>query len=109
MTDRKSLEEKLKKNIKRCLLLSKEDKSFWLDHLSILPETVLENVNKLIEEKNKIMDKYLDAAFKNDPNHKYLNELKSKIKKIKEKAFAIEEGTSKEKAEMEMQKQMENL
>lgn len=109
MKDRSQKENELKDELNRCLLLKSEDKKFWLDHITLLPDKSLENVLKAIKKKNSIVDEYIDAAFADDPEHNYLAELKSKIKKIKEKAFEMDESKEKESAEEILRKKLENL
>lgn len=93
----------------RCILLPEEDKKFWIDHAASLPNALLDTVIKILEQMNKQVDEYLEAALADDPNHKFLSELKEKIKRIKEKAFSMEEGEEKEDAEDILKKQLENL
>lgn len=108
MNERKKHEQKLREEMERCMLLSAEDKKFWLDHVDSLPDHVLENVLQAVQEKNSKIDEYMAAALVEDKDHKYLSELKAKIKKIKDKAFAIAEKGEKESAE-EILKRLEKL
>ena len=100
---------KLKAEIRNCLLMEEADKSYWLENAELLPESILKTVIAKIEAKNKIMDQYLMAAMKGDPDGRYLNELKANIKKIKETAFAMEKNTDEKTAEEDLLRQMGNL
>lgn len=93
----------------RCILLPEEDKKFWIDHAAALPSVLLDKVITVVESRNEQVDKYLEAALEDDSDHKYLSELKEKIKRMKEKAFSMEEGEEKEGAEDTLKKQLENL
>lgn len=93
----------------RCILIAEEDKKFWIDHAASLPNALLDTVIGIVKQRNKQIDEYLEAALADDPDHKYLSELKEKIKQIKEKAFAMEEGGEKESAEEILKKQLEDL
>lgn len=95
MKDRTKIEEKLRKELERNILLPEEEKSFWLSKTSSLPEEILLNVLKSIESKNKITDEYTLEALRKDPDKKILNEFKSQISKIKRDAVIIEERTEK--------------
>jgi len=109
MKDRKTAIESLRTELARCILLEEEEKKFWIDHASSLPSIVLENVCKIISDKNKIMDVFLMEALQNDPDHIYLSNLKAKILEIKKKAFEIEQASSEQTAEEILKKQLENL
>ena len=109
MTEREQKEQHLRDEMSRCILLSEEDKKFWIDHAAALPSALLDKVITVVESKNKQVDTYLEATLEDDPDHKYLSELKADIKRIKEKAFSMEEGEEKESAEDTLKKQLENL
>ncbi|HLG25763.1 MAG TPA: hypothetical protein VI588_03160 [Candidatus Gracilibacteria bacterium] len=106
---REEKEKKLKEALARCIILDPEDRDFWLSHASMLPDVVLDNVTKIIEEKNGVVDEYVMTALQNDPDHKYLTDLKMRIKKIKEKAFSMDEKKEQGKAEEDLSKLLEDL
>jgi hypothetical protein len=109
MSEREQKEQELCTAIDECILLSDEDKQFWIKHASVLPNTVLDEVIKRVSAKNNAVKEYLGAALEDDPDHKYLSELKEKIRKIKEKAYSIEEGSEKGNPEETMEQQLKNL
>lgn len=109
MTEREEKEARLKDAIVKSLILSAEDRDFWLSHAGFLPNVVLENVTGIIESKNKIMEDYIQAELKNDPDHNYLTQLKTKIQEIKKKAFSMNEEKEKEGAEEGLNKLLDNL
>jgi hypothetical protein len=109
MANREQKEQKLREAVKRSILLSPEDKKFWIDHAAMLPNPVLDDVYKLIQSKNEVVDNYLMAALEKDKEHKYLLELKQKIQNIKQKAFEMEEEATHENAEDILKKELDNL
>ena len=109
MSERKKHEQKLREEMESCMLLSEEDKKFWLDHAPVLPDVVLDNVIKIVKEKNNKVDEYVDAALEEDKDHLYLAELKAKIKKIKSETFELEEKGAKGALEEKLKKQLEEL
>jgi len=108
-TPRKQKEEQLALSLTRCLVISDEDRKFWLGQIPTLPEAMMDKVFQSVESKNAVMDKYLEAALAEDKDHKYLTELKEKIKNIKEKAFAMEEAGQKGGAEATLEEQLKNI
>jgi hypothetical protein len=109
MSDRELLEQNLKKGIGRCLLLSDEDKVYWLENIPTFTDAFVEEAIRVVSAKNVIMDKYISDALADDSDHKYLSELKSRILKAKEKAFAIDEGTEEGKAEETLERQLNKI
>lgn len=109
MKNRKQKEQQLRDELSRSMLISDEDRMFWNDQLSTLPDALLEIVLREISESNGQVDAYVEAALEEDKDHKYLSELKEKIKQMKEKAFAMEEGVEKESAEETLEQQLEDL
>jgi|GEM_PF-1539768 len=109
MTQRELKEKRLKNAIAKCMILDDEDRDFWLSHASLLPDIVLANVTEMIEAKNAVMDDYVNAALKNDPDKKYLTTLKTRIQKIKQKAFALDESEEHSDAQTSMEEQLKDL
>lgn len=109
MAQRKTNEKHLRDAIAKCLILDDEDRDFWLSQAGLLPDIVLANVTEMIEAKNAIIDKYVKAALKNDPDKKYLAELKSRIQKIKEQAFALDESKEHQGAQASLEEQLKHL
>ncbi len=101
----KDLKTKVKESIEKCLLMSEEEKQYWLSKIDELPVPTLENVLRIIQNKNAIIDGYITQAIAADPEGEYLKTLKIKVKKIKKQAFNIEE-----KAEnVEQEEQLDEL
>ena len=94
-TSRKAREKYLLKEISLCLLMPADEKKFWADSVTTLPEHVLENVTRLVSEKNRTVEKYTRVALAQDKDHIYLAELKAKVEQIKRKAFAFDEESQK--------------
>lgn len=108
-SERVQKENRLKQAIAECLILDPEDRNFWLNHISVVPEMVLENVTKILESKKKSIDVYINAALEKDPDKKYLSNLKQTILKIKEEAFNIDESSTKKTAEENLKDQLKKL
>lgn len=109
MEDRAKKEDVLRGEIARSILMKEEDKMFWLEQANTLPAALLDKVVEALKEHNSRVDEYLDAALKEDKDHKYLAELKDKIMKIKAAAFAMDEKGEKSGAEENLKKELENL
>jgi len=95
--------------IEKCLLLSDEDKQFWLENSENLPRTVVDSLYKNIHDKNLMMAKYLAAAIDNDPEQKLIGELKQKIKKLKATALQIEEKEQQSDVDAVLNDDLSNL
>jgi len=102
-------EQDLRDEAAKCLILSDDDKKFWIDHAASLPPRLLEEVTENIRRKNKIIDSYISTALADDPDHKYLSELKEKIIRIKKTVFNLDESVSKENADDLLNKALEKL
>ena len=109
MEDRAKKEEELKKALAHCVLLTSEDKQFWEENASKLPDQVLINVINAVKKKNAMVDQYLEAALEKDDEHMYLKNLKAMIQKIQNDAFQMEEEGEKETLEETLKKQLEDL
>lgn len=79
--------------LERCILLSDEDKDFFLKNAKSFPASALQSLHKLVKTKNTLIEKYVRLALSQDKDHLYLSELKAKIRKLQlqSKKFA-EEG-----------------
>lgn len=108
-TSRKQKEEQLTRALTRCLVISDEDKNFWLSQIPAMPEVMMDKVFESVEKENAVVGKYLEAALADDKDHKYLAELKDKINKIKQKAFAMEEAGQKGGAEEILKEELKNI
>jgi hypothetical protein len=98
----------LRKALRSCIVLSEDDKRFWLDKVDELPDVQLDIVLNAIRGTNEQVDLYLDAALEKDGLDFYLKDLKNKIKKIKLKAFRLEEESEKENLDENLLKQIQN-
>lgn len=107
--DRQLQEQQLHDELFRCILLTEEDKTFWSENASSLPQVVLDNVLRIVQEKNKTVDEYVAAALAEDKDHRYLAELKAKIQQIKKKVFELEEGEKKEDLEKMLEEQLKDV
>lgn len=101
--------QKLKTEIEKSILLDETEKQYWLDILDKLPDVILEGMYKTIKAKNDLMQTYISTALKNDPDHEYLNQLKTKIKKIKNTALQISEKEQSVDAESLLVEKLANL
>ena len=88
----RSLKKRFLVEVKRCLLLEDSEKDYWIKKIDDIPAEFLKSIYKTILEKNRLMDKYVLTAVKNDPS--LLQELKNSINKIKKNAIAMEEKMS---------------
>lgn len=109
MSNRKQKERLLKEEIERCILLPPEEKNFWLESAETLPDPMLDEVIRVVQEKNVVVDQYVEAALAEDKDRKYLSELKAKIKKMKAEAFEIEEKNEGENVEEILEQQLDDL
>lgn len=109
MADRAQKEAELLKALKECWYLPEEEISFWTENIRSLPDHSLDNVLAEVSRSNRIMSGSINAALGKNPNNTYLEEIKSKIKKIKKTAFEIEEGSPREKAEKELEQKLKEI
>ncbi len=106
---RLSLVSEVSAQIKKCLLLSQEEKAYWLLRLDSLPETSLTNLLKIFKEKNAIIEEYLKTALESDPDQKILQSFKDQIKKIKNNALELEHSDEGNKAEEALEKSLKQI
>jgi hypothetical protein len=103
-------EEHLIKEIGRSILLSKEDKKFWISQIkSGLPDVILSSLLEQISKNNSTVDSYLDAAIAAGPDNHYLNELKAKVNQIKNRAFEMDESAVKKNLEKDLETKLEEI
>lgn len=106
---RTTLLSQLKSEVTKCLLLSDEDKQYWLENVEKLPMALVGAVLKVVKEKNDLVEQYIRIALENDPNHIHLTELKTRIKQLKQTSLAIEEKAQTPNAEEELEQRLANL
>ena len=109
MSQREKKEQLLRDEMERCILLPPDEKKFWIENAAILPNAMLDEVFRIVQEKNETVDRYIEAALAEDKDRKYLSELKAKIKKMKTEAFAMEEKSEEESVEEILEQQLEDL
>ena len=109
MKNRKQKEIELKNLLESSILLEEDDQKFWIEHMSVLPDEIFENVYKAVESKDKAMRSLIAEALKKDTHHQYLKELQGKIEAIKEKAFEFDESIEKNKADTDLSQLLNNL
>lgn len=101
--------KKLIEEIKKTILLEEPEKKYWLENLGKMPQSLLQKFLLALESKNIIVEEYILTALKNDPDNKYHADLKARILKIKETAFAMDEKGDVKNAEDDLLKQIQNL
>ena len=107
--DRKKKEKLLKEAINRSILVDDEEKVFWLENVSTLPDPILDNVLKAFSSNNEITDEYINTAIKDNPDKDYFAEIKNKVMQIKKAAIEMDEEESKAKLDEDLEKQIKNL
>jgi len=106
---RKEKIEIFKKEVKRCLLLDKQDRKYWVDAADTLSEKELDDLIKVVSEKNKKMDHYITLALMNDEDGKILKELKQTIKETKKNIVSSKEEEEKVEAEEELIEKLKKI
>lgn len=101
--------EKFRKEISRSLLLSEDQKIYWLQTAESLPGIALENILAELEKKNAIVDEYLYKALDNDKDKKILAELKQNFDLTKSGIVGLRENKEKEQAELDLDQTLKNL
>ncbi len=95
--------------VQRSLLLSDEDKQYWLGNIDKFPQTLLDYFFKIISEKNRLVDRCIDRALQDDPA--IVPELKEKVRKMKKDILSLEENEESrpEDVEKSLEEQLNNL
>ncbi len=109
MTTVKKLIQEVKDGMEKSLIISPEDKSYWLPRLDDLPVPVLENILRMVKSKNDIIDGYISDALSGDTDGKYMAGLKAKVREIKQKAFNLQEKSENKAEEKKMEKMLKNI
>ncbi len=109
MTVRQTKENLLKNKISHSLLLPQSEKEFWLNKIETLPDINLERLLSEFQEKNKVIDRYIQTALQNDPNHQHLSEMKALIINLKKEAFQLEGKSEEQDADALLEKNLSNL
>lgn len=107
--DRKQKIELFKKEVKRCLLLSKDERAFWSGRAHSLADEALDDLIEAVSKKNKKMDKYVIIALMNDVEGKILGDLKQTIKTTKKNIVGAREDDEKVEAEEVLYEKLKNM
>jgi|WetSurMetagenome_2_1015567.scaffolds.fasta_scaffold351064_2 hypothetical protein len=86
-----------------------EEKRYWIENVSILPDHTLDNVLDQVRHTSEIIGNCINAALEKNPDNPYLKEIKLKVQKGKKNAFEIEEAPNKNKAEEELTKNLKEI
>ena len=92
MTDKK---EQLVKEITQCLIIKDDEKSYWLNNVDSLPETIIDILISEIGARNRIVEGYINVALRNDKDGSYLNEAKTILSKTKKMVLDARENETK--------------
>lgn len=84
------LKKKFTNEVVRSLLLSDDDKQYWLVNMDDLPVTLVEYFHTIISDKNILVDSYINKALQDDPG--IVPELKEKVKRLKKDILSLEES-----------------
>jgi len=106
---RKEKIERFEKEVKRCLILSKQDREYWVLSADTLSDDVLDDLFSAVSEKNEKLDNYITIALMNDNDNKILNELKRTVKTTKKNIIGAKEDEEKVEAEEQLAKKLKNI
>jgi len=112
MTKKLSRREKIelfRKEVKRCLLLSKQDREYWVLSADTLSDKVLDDLFSAVSDKNEKLDNYITIALMNDKDNKILNELKRTVKTTKKNIIGAKEDEEKVEAEEELTNKLKKI
>lgn len=109
MIDRQQKIKIFIKEVKRCLLLSKEERDYWSNNAETLSDAVLDDLTNAVSEKNKKMDNYISIALMNDKDGKILGELKQTVKNTKKKIISSKEDEDVDSAEESLAESLKNI
>lgn len=104
--------EQLESELKRSMLISEEDRLFWLQELPTLPTASVENLLKILKPKNQQVDEYLDAGLQSDQTQSYLMAIKAEVIKTKKQARQAEEksqSTTEEQSSEDLMQQLDQI
>ena len=109
MKDRLTLEKRFQQALSHCILLNVLEKKTYLAQLPGLTDALLEQAITVLEEKNGITDKYINAALLEDKDQKYLEALKKITTEDQKTAKKMFEDQTKLKAGQILEKEIQNL
>jgi len=107
--DKTKLLEQFKKEVQRSLIMTAEDKVYWLEAAAGLDAEVLESIFNLVKGKNELIDGYIKKALENDAGWEYLKELKTKIRDLKKNTLQVEEKNTQPNAEELLESQLKKI
>lgn len=99
--------DKFKREIRRSLALTPEQKKFWEENAETTPEEILKQVYGIVKPHNDEMQKYIEIAIQKDPS--LLKNLKDKIREIKKETLKLAEGEQTPDAEQTLEEQLKNV
>ena len=106
---RKQKEEKLKILIQKSILIDDTDAVYWLSKLPTMPDGILTKVIAAIEKRNKLAEKYIQQALKNNEKGASPEEMKELVNTTRKTAVALEEQYQNARAEEKILKQIDNI
>jgi len=98
MTDKKFLKAFLAR-VEKTLLLDEADKKYWLENSANLPDTMVKYFSAILDEKDKVVDAYLEKALTDNPA--LVETMKSKVQKLRKDILALEENEADNKGSLE--------
>jgi poly(3-hydroxyalkanoate) synthetase len=102
-----SLQEDFAKEISRSILLSDQEKQYWLENSATLPALLIEYFYKFIKEKNKLVDSYIDRAIKANPT--LLTQIKTKVSGFRQFADDLTQKESGQAADENLEAELKNI
>ncbi|MGL5830595.1 MAG: hypothetical protein ACRCZE_00415 [Candidatus Altimarinota bacterium] len=90
----KQLQQQLKNELERSVLVEPEDRDYWLAQLPELNLVSIQHLLEAIAPANATVDSYVDTALAQDQNQEHLIALRAKFDQIKRTALQLEEKSS---------------
>lgn len=90
----KELQQQLKTELERSILVDAEDRDFWLAQLPELNLSTVQHLLEAVSPANATVDSYVDTALAQDQNQEHLIALKAKFDQIKRTALQMEEKST---------------
>ena len=96
------LRSQLQTELERSILITSEDRAFWLQELPTLSQKNLEDLFQIIAPKDAVIDDLIETALAQDTDkQEHLQALKAEVARIKRHANVLEEGSEKVSEEAE--------
>jgi poly(3-hydroxyalkanoate) synthetase len=93
--------------IKRSILLSDEEKKYWLENSQNLPALLVDYFYKYIREKNSLIDSYIDRAIKAKPT--LLTQIKTKVSAYRKFADDLTQQEGGQAADKNLENELSNI